>query len=140
MQQGHAEGRGGLLSFSPSAHPQDFFLCPNKLAPATQASLCGRRSKGKGKGIRARKHACPNSRFPFPFQRKLAAQNNGLLHSARTKIQLHHCDRCCFLDNKGEQPCSTSLKMPFHSCYVGALTRKRLLGKSLPYMTKLPGS
>ena len=75
MQQEHAEGRGGLLSeFSPSAHPQDFFLCPNKLAPATQASLRGRRSKGKGKGIRARKHARPNSRFPFPFQRKLAAQ------------------------------------------------------------------
>ena len=138
MQQEHAEGRGGLLSFSPSAHPQDFFLCPNKLAPATQASLRGRRSKGKGKGIKA-KACAPKFPLPLPLSTQ-ASCSNGLLHSARTKIQLHHCDRCCFLDNKGQQPCFTSLKMPFHGCYVGALTRKRLLGKSLPYMTKLPGS
>ena len=67
MQQEHAEGRGGLLSFSPYACPQDFFLRPKKLAPVTQASLRGSRSKGKGKGIRAREHAHPNSPFPFPF-------------------------------------------------------------------------
>ena len=39
------------------------------LDTSKECSLRGRRSKGKGKEIRARDHARQNSPFPFPFER-----------------------------------------------------------------------
>ena len=82
-QQEHTEGRGGLLSFSPYACPQVFFLRPKKLAPATQASPRGRRESTRAQ--------IPPSPSPFDVCHAgymQASCSDGLLHSARTKIQL----------------------------------------------------
>ena len=64
-----------LQEFSPEISLQDIFSeithiptpPPPQFLVNPLGSLRGRRSKWKGKGIRARDHARPNSPFPFPF-------------------------------------------------------------------------
>ena len=89
-----------ISSFAPKNwHPQCRLAC-----------MVGVR-KGRGRELgRESTHAqIPPSPSPFNACHAgytQASCSNGLLHSARTTIQLYHHD-WCFLDNKEKQPCFT---------------------------------